>query len=192
MEYQVRKAKESDRFNIARTIANSFKKEFSILTKDMERIAHAFEHGIDISRFFVTEQDDKIIGIIACTDCTGRAVKVNKKECTKHLGFIWGLICFKIFSNEFMFPLKYPITTGYIEFVGVLERARGKGIAKEMLNEIINYNSQYNEFILDVYDVNIPAQKSYIDFGFVEFNRIPVKYAKLKGFNAKVCMKYMK
>jgi len=42
-----------------------------------------------------------------------------------------------------------------------LKEARGKGVAKEMLKEIIKNNSKYNEFILDVDSINTSAIKSY-------------------------------
>ena len=190
MDYVVRKAVESDRFNIARTVIYSFEKDLSALFKDLEQGVRLFENSIVLSRFYVAEHGGEIVGTIACADCTGRAVKVTKSDCKKQLGFIRGLIGFSIFSSELMSQLPYPETTGNIELVGVLEHARGNGIAKEMLKIIIENNSQYNEFVLDVTDVNVSAQKCYTDFGFREFKRESVKYAKQKGFNAKIYMKY--
>ena len=74
-----------------------------------------------------------------------------------------------------------------LAILGVLQKARGKGVAKELLKEIINYNPQYNEFILDVDSINASAIKSYTDFGFTEFKRIPVvKFLK----RSKIFMKY--
>jgi len=192
MEYIITKANENDKLHIARTIAYSFEKDLSKLTKDAERIANAFESGIDTSRFFVARQENKMVGIIACSDCTGRAVYVNKKDCKKHLGLIRGFLGYRIFADEFMYPLTYPATTGWIEFVGVVEEARGQGIAKAMLKKIIEHSTQYNEFILDVTDINAPAMKIYENSGFVEFDRKPVKFPKQMGFNAKVYMKYIR
>ncbi|MDR2570526.1 MAG: GNAT family N-acetyltransferase [Oscillospiraceae bacterium] len=142
------------------------------------------------NRFYVAEQGNRIIGVIACTDCTGRAMYVTKEDCKRHLGFLRGSIGYRIFTDEFTRPLEYPATTGYIEFVGVLAEARGQGIAKALLKEVMELNPQYDEFVLDVTDINAPAIKSYTDFGFVEFVCVPVKFPKQKGFNAKVYMKY--
>jgi ribosomal protein S18 acetylase RimI-like enzyme len=191
MEYHIRQAESSDKLQIARTFAHSFEKEFALLIKDMERIAKALESGTDADRFLVAEHNGKIVGIIACADCTGRAVYPNRKDCVKHLGFIRGLIGYKVFTDDFTHQLIYPATTGYIEFVGVLAEARGQGIARAMLEEIVKRNPQYTEFILDVTDVNVRAQQIYEKFGFAEFDRVPVKWAKQMGhFNAKVYMKY--
>ena len=70
-----------------------------------------------------------------------------------------------------MRPLSYPETTSYIDVVGVLQQARGKGVAKKMLKTMIENNPQYNEFVLEADSKNASAIKSYTDFGFVEFNR---------------------
>jgi ribosomal protein S18 acetylase RimI-like enzyme len=160
--------------------------------KDMGRIAKALENGIDTSRFLVAEQAGSMIGIIACADCKGRAVLPCQKDFIKHLGILRGRIAYKITHDEFMWPIPYPAGTGYVEFVGVLEHARGRGIAKEMLREMVNSHPQYNEYILDVNDGNASAQKCYRDFGFVEFERVPVKYPKMLGYSAKLFMRYSK
>ena len=158
----------------------------------MERIALILESGIDVSRFVVAEQNGEVVGITACADCNGRAVMPNKKQFRKHLGFLRGTIGFHILKDEFMVPVQYPETTGYIEFVGVLNHARGQGIAKGLLKEIMAYKPQYTEFVLDVTDTNTSAQKCYTDFGFVEFDRKPQKYAKMSGYSAKIYMRYIK
>jgi ribosomal protein S18 acetylase RimI-like enzyme len=186
----IRQATGQDKQGISRTIAYSFEREFSMLLKDMERVAKAFEEGVATSRFFVAEQNGEVVGMIACTDCTGRAVEVNRKAFITHWGLLRGMVGYTILKPEFMSPLRYPSTTGYIEFVGVLKKARGKGLAKAMLKEIIEQHPQYDEFILDVTDVNIPSQKSYQDFGVVETHRVPEKHSKQKGFNSRIYMRY--
>ena len=188
MNYIVRKASESDNIDIARTISYSFEKVLSVLTKDMERMAKVFENGLDIERFYVAQQGDKIIGIVACGDSEGRAVKTTKEECKRHLGPIRGLIAFRLISSELMRPHSYPAATGYIDILGVLEQARGKGVAKELLKAIVENNSKYTEFILDVDSINASAIKTYTDFGFVEYRRVPVvKFSK----RSRVFMRYI-
>ena len=179
MAYIIRKARESDNFNIAKTVADSFEKILSVFTKDMVRMAKVFENGIATDRFYVAEQDEKIIGVVACGDCTGRVLKATKDDCKKYLGFIWGQIAFRIIRSELMRPHTYPATTGYVDVLGVLQQARGKGVAKELLKAMIENNPQYNKFVLDVDSINASAIKSYTDFGFVEFKRVPVmKFSK--------------
>jgi ribosomal protein S18 acetylase RimI-like enzyme len=192
MEYHIRKALESDISAIAHTITTIFEKEYLVLTKNMAHMTKALESGIDFKRFLIAEQNGEIIGLIASSDCSGRSVFPTKKAFKENLGSIRGAIAFNLFSGESMRPLPYPETTGYVEYVGVLEKARGKGLAKEMMREIIQNNPQYSDFVLEVYDNNIPAQKSYANFGFIEFNRTPIKFAKIRGFEYKIGMKYSK
>lgn len=187
MDYIIRKARETDSFNIARTLAYCFKKVFSPLTKDPERMAKVFENGVATERFYVAEQGDGIIGVVACADCTGRVLGATQSDCKKHLGFLRGSIAFRVLCSQLMRPHTYPATTGVIDVVGVLQQARGRGVAKEMLRIIIENNPQYNEFVLDVDSINASAIKSYTGFGFTEFKRIPVvRFFK----RSKIIMRY--
>ena len=178
--YIVRKALESDSDNIAKVLMLSFEDTLSIFTKELDCFSKVFENGILTDRFFVADENGEIIGVVACTDCnTGRAMKTTKSKCIKHLGAIRGRIAFRFICSDLMAQLPYPETTSYIDVVGVMEKARGKGVAKEMLKTIIENNSQYDEFILEVDSINASAQKSYTDFGFVEFKRKQVfKFVK--------------
>lgn len=186
MDYIIRKACESDKLDIARTIAHSFEKITSLLSKDKERVARIIENGIVSDRFYVAEQNSLIIGVIGCADYSGRIFKLNRLDFRKYLGFIRGSISFKILSNELMRPHAYPATTGVIDIVGVLEQVRGKGVAKKMMETIMENNPQYSDFILDVASDNPAAIKSYTDFGFVEFDRISYMFIKTK----KIFMRY--
>ena len=190
MDFNIRKGNEDDRAQIARTLAYSFEQDFSGLTKDMERVAKVLENGVDSDRFIVAEQGGKIIGIAGCADCKGRAVSPTKKVCRKHFGFIRGSIAYMVMYKELFGPLNCAATTGVIDFVGVLEEARGKGIAKAMLEKTVENNPQYSEFILNAKDNNYRAIGIYERFGFVEYEREPFRWAKHAGFDAKVWMKY--
>jgi len=180
MDYTVRRARESDRLNIVKTLAYSFEKVLSPLSKDMESFVRIFERGVEPERFYVAEQNDELIGIIACTDRqTGMALKATKKDCIKHLGLIRGNMAYKFICSDLMRSLPYPETTGHIDVVGVLQHARGKGVAKAMLEAIVKNHPQYTDFILEVESTNAPAVKCYENFGFVAFGREqPVKFMR--------------
>jgi len=186
MDITVRKAHESDNVKIAMTLAFSFEKMLSPLTKDMECMARVFENGVDTNRFYVAEQDGEIIGVAACADRTGRALGSTKIECKKHLGRIRGTIAYRVLCTELMRPLDYPAATANIDVVGVLSKARGKGVAKQLIRAVIENHPQYTEFILDVASDNPSAIKSYTEFGFVEFKRDKVKFTGIR----KIFMKY--
>lgn len=188
-ELNIKKATFEDKYEIAKTIAYGYKKDFEALTKNMEKIANAFKNGIKYEKFWIAEYKGKIIAAAACSDYLSRAFEPNKKECISNFGFFLGYISYYAFKKEFAKPLKYDNKTGYIEFVCVLEEFRGKGIAKAIIKEIINNNINYNEFILDVMDSNIYAIKAYKNIGFIEFDRLLISKSKSKE---KIYMKYKK
>ena len=135
----IRNAKEIDRNSVALCIAEGFEKDFSILCKDNA-------------------------GEMAISDCNGRAAGVNKKSLKKHFGLFKGFIGALVLKEEFEGQLEYPITTGYIEFVAVRKKYRKQGIATTMLKESMLLTN-YQDFVLDVTDINNNAIKCYTKMG---------------------------
>ena len=186
----IRKAHEADRRNLSVIIAKGFAKEFSLLTKDADKLARALCDGIRVDKFYIAQQGEWSIGAAACSDITGRAVYPLLKDLCKYFGLIKGVLGYNVMKNQFMKPLAYSPETAYIEFLTVLSYARGNGVAKQLLKGIVE-ESGYKKFILDVYDVNTYAIRAYTAFGFVETHRVPVKYPKLQGYNEKISMSYV-
>ena len=180
---------ESDRYDIARCIAEGFEKDFSVLCKNPDKVAAAIANGLNLATFYVAETNGAVTGVMAISDCNGRAASVDNISLKKHLGLIKGWIGAMVLKEEFEGSLEYPETTGYIEFVTVRKDFRGKGIASLMLKESMT-TSKYREFILDVTDVNTNALGCYQRLGFREFRRVEEKHAKQKGFGAKIYMRY--
>lgn len=187
----IREAKETDRNGVALCIAEGFEKDFSVLCKDNQKVADAIAAGLDIKRFYVADRKGDIAGVLAISDCNGRAARVEKVSLKKQFGFFKGLIGALVLREEFEGQLEYPITTGYIEFVAVRKKYRKQGIATTMLQESMLLTN-YQDFVLDVTDVNVGAIKCYMQFGFQEFKRVPEKHAKQKGFREKIFMRYSK
>lgn len=185
----IRKAKETDRNHVALCIAEAFEKDFSILCKDNQKVADAMAAGLNMEKFYVADRKGTIAGVLAISDCNGRAARAEKASLKRHLGFFKGIIGTFVLKEEFEKQLEYPITTGYIEFVAVRKKYRKQGIATAMLQESMLL-TDYQDFVLDVTDININAIKCYTSIGFEEFKRIPEKHGKQKGFNEKIFMRY--
>lgn len=185
----IREAKETDRNSVALCIAEGFEKDFSILCKDNQKVADAIVAGLNIERFYVADIKGDIAGVLAISDCNGRAARVEKVSLKKQFGLFKGFIGALVLKEEFEGQLEYPITTGYIEFVAVRKRYRKRGIATTMLKESMLLTN-YQDFVLDVTDINNNAIKCYTNIGFEEFKRIPEKHGKQKGFNEKIFMRY--
>ncbi len=185
----IRKAKETDRNNIALCIAEGFEKDFSIFCKDNQKVADAIAAGLNLERFYVADINGTIAGVLAVSDCNGRAARAEKVSLKKHFGFLKGVISTFVLKEEFEKQLEYPVTTGYIEFVAVRKKYRRQGIAATMLQESMLLTN-YQDFVLDVTDINDNAIQCYTSIGFEEFKRIPEKHGKQKGFNERIFMRY--
>jgi len=185
----IRRATETDRADIALCISEGFEKDFSVLCKYMKKVAKAISSGIKIDKFYVAEIENRISGVVAISDCRGRAVLTDSTSYRKYFGIVKGIIAKLVLKREFEAPLEYPVTTGYIEFVAVRKDYRKKGIATIMLKESLKL-SQYHDFVLDVTDINSSAIQCYNKLGFEEFKRVEEKHSKQKGFNAKIYMRY--
>jgi ribosomal protein S18 acetylase RimI-like enzyme len=186
---QIRKAKEPDRNKVALCIAEGFEKDFSVLCKDTQKVADAIAAGLDLERFYVADVKGNIAGVLAISDCNGRAARAEKVSLKKYFGFFKGTIGTFVLKEEFEKQLEYPVTTGYIEFVAVRKKYRRQGLATAMLRESMLLTN-YQDFVLDVTDVNDSAIQCYTSIGFEEFKRIPEKHGKQKGFNEKIFMRY--
>ena len=184
----IRKAEETDRNHVAFCIAEGFEKDFSILCKDNQKVADAIAAGLHMERFYVADIRGNIAGVLAISDCNGRAAGVEKASLKKHFGLFKGVIAAFVLKEEFEKQLAYPVTTGYIEFVAVRKEYRRQGIAAAMLRESMLFTN-YQEFVLDVTDINNNAIKCYTSIGFEEFKRIPEKHGKQKGFQERIFMR---
>ncbi len=182
-----RKAQKSDVRGIALAIALSFKDDFESIEKNTKKLARSLENGINIHCFYVAEVDGIIAGVAACSDCDGRAVTPTRKDLIQHYGFVKGNIAMYFYKEDFMRPLRFAKTTGFIEFVGVRPEYQANGIAGKLIEFLIQ-DSDYKKFILDVVDTNYNAQKSYSRIGFREYKRVSVKHPKIQGYSAKIFM----
>lgn len=185
----IRKANETDRDAVSMCIAEGFEKDFSVLCKDNQKVADAIANGLNMERFYVADVDGNVAGVLAISDCNGRAARVEKVSLKKQLGIFKGIIGAFVLKEEFEKQLEYPVTTGYIEFVAVRKKSRKQGIASNMLRESMLLTN-YQDFVLDVTDINEKAIRCYSSIGFEEFKRIPEKHGKQKGFNEKIYMRY--
>lgn len=152
-------------------------------------MADAIAAGLNMERFYVADIKGTIAGVLAISDCSGRAARAEKVSLKKPFGFFKGIIGTFVLKEEFEKQLAYPITTGYIEFVAVRKKYRKQGIATTMLQESMSLTN-YQDFVLDVTDINNNAIKCYTNIGFEEFKRIPEKHGNQKGFNEKIFMRY--
>ncbi|WFA09235.1 GNAT family N-acetyltransferase [Tissierella sp. Yu-01] len=183
------------RQQMSEIFAEGFTQWLGYFSKDKNIIAKAFAHMFVLDQFYVAVEGNKIAGMAACTDCRTLALKLNKKELRKHLGFLKGSIAGVVLKKEFENPFKNPpLETGSIELVGTATEFRGKGVASQIIRYIIR-NTIYRTYLIEeVADTNTPAMNLYKKLGFEEYRRKPVpqKRAEKIGINNFIALKYIK
>jgi len=185
----VRPAVEADRPSIAAVIVDAYRHEFSTLSRNMDSVTAALTPAVELDRFFVADRGGDVIGAIACTDHTGRAMRVSPADWRRHLGLVRGALAARILALQWTSQLDYPADTGYIEFVGVAERGRRQGIATQLVEGVIA-QTHYADFELEVTDVNAAARECYRKIGFVDVKRKKEKFRRIKGFRERIYMRY--
>lgn len=185
----VRRAVEPDREGIVSVIVEAYRDQFSTLSRDMDKIAAALTPAVEIDRFFVADHGGDVVGAIACTDHTGRAMRVEAAHWRRFLGLVRGALAARILAPQWMSQLDYPAATGYIEFVAVAERGRRQGVATRLVEGVIA-RTPYRDFELEVTDVNTPARDCYRKIGFVDVRRKKEKFGRVKGFRERIYMHY--
>lgn len=80
MDIRLRKAREEDRYKIALCVARSFEKDFALLSKSPEKIARTLAAGLNIEKFFIGEDKDRLVATIAVSDLEKRAAQADKES----------------------------------------------------------------------------------------------------------------
>lgn len=177
------------RDEVAKVFVDAYYKDLNFFTKDKEKLKNTFRHSFCRDVIFLAEMNGEIIGMLGCSNNKMRAMHIDKKQLKAHFGFVIGSISYRFMKKEFNTPLSYPDSTGYIECVATLEKARGKGIATSLLKYVLQHQP-YQEFILEVTDTNQIAYQLYQRMGFSELERKKEKFSRLKGFNEKIYMSW--
>ena len=188
MDALIRPAVEADRRGIADTIAEAFYDQFSSLTTDREAVAAAMAPMLNLSQFTVAEQNGQIVGAVGVNDAALYAVTIKPDILKQAMGFIKGTMATPILREEFNRPKQFAPGQAQVDFVSVRESARGQGIAKAMLRQVLS--KDYRLFTLDVTQGNEQVLPLYQSLGFVETGREQEKMAKMKGFSFRYLMAY--
>ncbi len=110
--FELRKATEQDRNNIAYCIADAYYDDFKDLKKSSQIIASALQSGIQVNKFYVAVDSEGIVaGILAISDCTGRSVLTDKSSYRKYFGFIIGSIVNSVHLQTQYILLSQDIST---------------------------------------------------------------------------------
>ncbi len=94
----------------------------------------------------------------------------------------------KLLAVEFNRPLSFEPGQAHIDFVGVRENYRGRGIAKNMLLKIFE-EDKYKFFTLDVVSGNEIVLALYEGLGFEIIGKESSKHSRRPGVEFRYLMK---
>lgn len=188
---EVRKAIEQDREAIALINAKAFAKDWNFFYPDSNKVAQALAAGIFIPVYYVAVIDKQVVGFISCCTQDQRAQKIIEKAFQKTSGFFKGYMIAMMLKKEFEEPLHFSSHQLYIDILAVDPLFHHQGIASKMLSFALE-NTQASEIIIKTSNNNIAALACYQKAGFAVYKSEKVSYAKQKGFNEYIYLKYEK
>lgn len=195
--FSVQLASEHDKAindRISEIFVDGFYQWLRFFSKDKGKLVNAFSHMFNRDVFYIALLNDEICGIAACSDGKIKAVRLEGKELTKHLGFVKGSIAYAVLKREFeekQYPFPIEPGMGCIEFVATSPEYRGKGVASQIIRGIFE-TTPFTSYVLEVADTNVKAVSLYAKLGFAEFMRVEEKHSKRSGINHLIYMKYSK
>jgi len=183
---EIKRASDFDkdvRNEMTEMFVDGFGQWLTFFSKDRGKLIDTFNHIFLLDNFFIAFENEKVVGMVGCTESNKSTIRLDKREFIKNLGFFKGIISYYILKKAFSKQTPgADIGIGSIECVATSQEYRGRGIATTIINHIFE-ESDYNEFILEVADTNIPAMNLYKKIGFEEYARIKQKFAKQSGVN---------
>ncbi len=176
---------------ISRIFVDGFYQWLHYFSKDKQALSHAFAHMFDLSAFYVAVDNDKIAAITACTDGKIPPIHLDKRVLRKHLGLIAGFFAYRMLKKHLelhTYPFSLTPDTGSIEFVSTAPEYRGKGVAADLIRNIMD-DTPYDSYVLEVADTNETAIRLYERLGFTEFMRVKSPDSAKSGVNEFVYMR---
>ncbi len=179
------------RKEVTEVFVDAYYDSLTFLSKDKSKLNKALEHMFVADVFFVALDQEKVVGILACSNNRNRALQLCKKELVNFFGVVKGTVAYYSMKKIFHKPLNYSDHMTYIECVATSPLARGKGVATQLM-EYVYHQLPYTEYILEVVNSNENAIRLYEKLGYVEFKRKKAKFPKIMGFEYAAYMKKIK
>lgn len=176
------------RDEVTQLFLEGFHAKLVLLTKDRDKLAVAFRDEIRADMFYVAELDGEIVGILAVSSNSRRALVAEKASLRRGLGLVRGTIAYRALRKDFNSTLPYDDDTGYIEWVATSEKARGRGVSTALFHSAME-QLPYTTFVLEVLDFNENAFRLYAKLGFEEYDRKPAKGGEKRVFTERIAMR---
>jgi ribosomal protein S18 acetylase RimI-like enzyme len=174
---------EDYRRTITEVLVHGFAEDFVFFSSDLEQLTAAFEHMLILERFVVALVDGEPAAIASVTSRDQECFAPRLPEFRRHLGLLHGTISYPVVRSQFLgAPDEARDGLAEIAFVATAPAHQGRGVGTALMRYIIALPG-YDEFILrEIKDTNTPALSLYRKFGFTEYQRRPVRFARRAGF----------
>ena len=156
---------------ISELFVECFYDMFKSFVSDKNKLIKAFKHIFIFDRFYVAFSEDEVIGIGAVSDGSS-TIKINKFKLCYYLGINNGKRAYKYLKTileEKDYAFEMDSLCGLLEYIGVREKYRNKGIGSTLVNHIM-YDNSYIRYIAKVGDTS-KALNLFKKIGFEEFDR---------------------
>lgn len=187
----IRNSTEEDRIKLSEVFAEAFFEEWKSLSRDVNKISRALRSGITLENYLVATINNEIVGFLAYVTGDNRAFYANLKDFQKEFGYFKGYMGKMAIKEDLEESRKLDDKTIYIDIIGVKKEFFRRGIASRLIDFCVK-NNDYSEFTISVTNVNRAAINCYEKFGFQEYKREKVRYAKMRGYSEFIFMKYHK
>ena len=175
---------EGYRRQITEVLVRGFAEDFAYFSSDPEQLTAAFEHMLLLDRFVVALAEGQPAAIASITSSEQECFAPQLPEFRRHLGLLHGTISYLVVRSQFLgAPDEARDGLAEIGFVTTAPTHQRRGLGIALMQYIVG-SPGYDEFILrDIKDTNAPALGLYRKFGFTEYRRHPVRFARRAGFS---------
>lgn len=175
---------EGYRRQITEVLVRGFAEDFAFFSSDPEQLTAAFEHMLLLERFVVALAEGQPAAIASITSGEQECFAPRLPEFRSHLGLVHGTISYLVVRSQFLgAPDETRDGLAEIGFVTTAPTHQRRGLGIALMQYIVGPPG-YDEFILrDIKDTNAPALGLYRKFGFTEYRRRPVRFARRAGFS---------
>ncbi|MCQ4118489.1 GNAT family N-acetyltransferase [Rhodococcus tibetensis] len=175
---------EGYRRQITEVLVRGFAEDFTFFSSDPAQLTTAFEHMLLMERFVVALAEGEPAAIASVTSGDQECFAPRLPEFRRHLGLLRGTISYLVVRSQFLgVPDQARDGLAEIGFVTTAPAHQRRGLGNALMQYIVGLPG-YDEFILrDIKDTNAPALGLYRKFGFTEYRRRPVRFARRAGFS---------
>ena len=149
----------------AALLVNSFYSMFKGLSKDRETLCRLFMPCMQRDLFQVLLREGQMAGIIGVSDCSRRAIVIDKASCVAVFGPAKGkIVAWQLYKILSVPAVKGP-RDGYIDFIATAPEFKRCGVATQLFCHVESGWS-FDRMYLDVLTDNHPAICLYEKLGY--------------------------